>query len=71
MNQETLAAHQRLEERITYCESLVDTLNEVVTDLQKRVISLEIQNRKLLADFQRQQEAARAIGESNERPPHY
>lgn len=71
MNQETLAAHQRLEERVTYCERLVDTLNEVVTDLQKRLLALEQQNRKLLAEFQRQQESARAIGESNERPPHY
>lgn len=71
MSQETHTSRQQLEERITYCEQLVDTLNAVVADLQKRVCSLELQNRTLIAAFQQQQEASRAFGEANEQPPHY
>ena len=71
MSTETNTSHQQLEERITYCEHLVDTLNGVVTDLQKRVLSLELQNRKLFMEFKQQQEAARAAGVADEKPPHY
>jgi len=62
---------QPLEERITYCEHLVDALNGVVTDLQQRVLSLELQNRKLRAELQQQREASRVSGMDAERPPHY
>jgi uncharacterized coiled-coil protein SlyX len=62
---------QPLEERITYCEHLVDTLNGVVSDLQKRVLSLETQNRKLLTELQQQQAASRVLGEPTDKPPHY
>ena len=71
MSQETQTARQQLEERITYCEHLVDTLNTVVADLQKRVLSLELQNRKLLTALQQQQAASRVSGEASETPPHY
>lgn len=64
-------ARHALEERITHCERLADTLNEVITDLQRRVSELERQNRKLLAELQQQQEASRALGLDSERPPHY
>jgi len=70
MSTENHTSSQQLEERITYCEQLVDTLNGVVTDLQKRVLSLELQNRKLVMEL-KQQEAARAAGMADEKPPHY
>ena len=47
MSQEADTSRQQLEERITHCEHLADTLNAVVADLQTRVLSLELQNRKL------------------------
>lgn len=65
---------RRLEERITHCERLAETLDGVVTDLQKRVLALEAQNRKLVAELQQQrqaQEALRSDGPADERPPHY
>ena len=71
MNNEEQRSRQQLEERITYCEHLADTLNGVVTDLQTRVISLENQNRKLLEEIRQQQEASRLMGGTNEKPPHY
>jgi uncharacterized coiled-coil protein SlyX len=71
MSLEDHTSRQQLEERITHCEHLVDTLNTVVTDLQKRTLSLELQNRKLLTALQQQQEASRVIGAANETPPHY
>jgi uncharacterized coiled-coil protein SlyX len=71
MSPEPQISHRRLEERITYCEHLADTLNAVVTDLQKRVLALELQNRSLLAELRQQQEAARVSGAANEKPPHY
>lgn len=71
MSQEDQTSRQKLEERVTYCEHLADTLNGVVADLQKRVLALELQNRRLLAELQQQQEAFRAVGAPNERPPHY
>ena len=71
MNTETHTSSQQLEERITYCEHLADTLNGVVADLQKRVLSLELQNRKLVMAVKQQQEAARASGMADEKPPHY
>ena len=71
MSQEDHTSRQQLEERITHCERLVDTLNAVVADLQKRVLSLELQNRKLVTALQQQQEASRVSGEANEPPPHY
>jgi uncharacterized coiled-coil protein SlyX len=71
MSTETNTSHQQLEERITYCEQLADTLNGVVADLQKRVLSLELQNRKLFMEFKQQQESARATGMADEKPPHY
>lgn len=71
MSTETRTSSQQLEERITYCEHLVDTLNGVVTDLQKRASSLELQNRKLVIELRQQQEAARASGMADEKPPHY
>jgi len=42
-----------------------------MTDLQKRVLSLELQNRKLVMELKQQQEAARAAGMADEKPPHY
>ncbi len=71
MNNEDHKSRQQLEERITYCEHFADTLDGVVTDLQKRVILLERQNQKLLAEIQQQQEASRVMGGSDEKPPHY
>ncbi len=71
MSQEADTSRQQLEERITHCEHLADTLNAVVADLQTRVLSLELQNRKLLMALQQQQEASRAFGTANETPPHY
>lgn len=71
MSNEDPHARRPLEERITHCERLADTLNAVVTDLQKRVLALELQNRKLVAELHRQQEASRTSGLANERPPHY
>jgi len=71
MSQEADSTRQQLEERITYCEHLVDTLNTVIADLQKRVLSLELQNRKLVTALQQQQEASRVFGAGNEQPPHY
>jgi len=71
MSTEVQTDRQPLEERITYCEQLVDTLNGVVTDLQKRVSALELQNRQLIAAFQQQQEEPCDIGMANEKPPHY
>jgi len=71
MSQEAHTTRQQLEERITHCERLADTLNAVVADLQTRVLSLELQNRKLLMALQQQQEASRAFGTANETPPHY
>lgn len=71
MSQEDQTSQQKLEERVTYCEHLADTLNGVVADLQKRVLALELQNGRLIAELQQQQEALRAGGTLNERPPHY
>ena len=71
MSPEAHTSHQQLEERITHCEHLADTLNTVIADLQKRVLSLELQNRKLATALQQQQQASRASGEANETPPHY
>ncbi len=71
MNNEDHISRQQLEERITYCEHLADTLNGVVADLQKRVIALERQNNKLLTEIQQQQEASLVMGGANEVPPHY
>ena len=71
MSTESHTSSQQLEERITYCEHLVDTLNGVVADLQKRVLALELQNRKLVMEFQQQQEASRDLGTGAETPPHY
>lgn len=71
MSTEAQTDHQPLEERITYCERLVDTLNGVVTDLQKRVLTLELQNRKLIMALQQQREASRETGIDSEKPPHY
>lgn len=71
MSTESHASHQPLEERITYCEHLVDTLNGVVSDLQKRVLALERQNRKLLQELKQQQEASRVSAMAPETPPHY
>jgi len=71
MSHEDHTSRQQLEERITHCERLVDTLNAVVADLQKRVLALELQNRKLAAALHQQQEALRVSGEANEQPPHY
>lgn len=65
---------RQLEERITHCERLADLLNGVVTDLQKRVLALEAQNRKLVIELRQQREAQdafRAAAEADERPPHY
>ena len=71
MSQEDQTSRQKLEERVTSCEHLADTLNGVVADLQKRVLALELQNGRLIAELQQQQEALRAGGTLNERPPHY
>jgi len=71
MSPEAPSSHRQLEERITYCEHLVDTLNAVVTDLQKRVLTLELQNRTLAQELNEQKEAARALGLAAEKPPHY
>lgn len=74
MTPEEPTSRRQLEERITHCERLADALDGVVTDLQKRVLALETQNRKLTAELRQQreaQEAFRAAGESDERPPHY
>ncbi len=71
MSAETNTSNQQLEERITYCEQLADTLNGVVADLQKRVLSLELQNRKLVMELKQQQDASRAAGMVDEKPPHY
>ncbi len=71
MSQEAHTSGQQMEERVTHCEHLVDTLNAVVADLQKRVLALESQNRQLAAALQRQQEASRVSGLANEIPPHY
>ncbi len=71
MNNEADLSRLRLEERVTYCERLVDTLDEVTAHLQKRVLALEDQNRKLLSEIRRQQEAARASELPHEKPPHY
>lgn len=70
MNKKDHSSQQQLEERITYCEQLADALNEVFTDLQKRVLSLEQQNRHLLAEIQ-QQQTDRMFQETNQTPPHY
>jgi uncharacterized coiled-coil protein SlyX len=71
MSNEIRTSSQQLEERVTYCEHLADTLNGVVADLQKRMLALELQNRKLLIEFKQQQEASRVFGIANETPPHY
>jgi len=71
MSHEDPSARQQLEERITYCEQLADRLNAVVTDLQKRVFSLELQNRKLASELRQQQDPSRAFGAPQEAPPHY
>ena len=71
MSTESDISHQPLEERISYCEHLVDTLNGIVTDLQKRVLALELQNRKLVMELKQQQEATRAFGMADEKPPHF
>jgi len=71
MSSEDPSSHRQLEERITYCERLVDTLNAVVTNLQKRVLALELQNRTLAQELNEQKEAARALGLATEKPPHY
>lgn len=64
-------ARQRLEERITHCERLADTLSGVVADLQMRLLALEALNHKLLAEVREQRDAQRARGQPEERPPHY
>lgn len=71
MNNEDPTPRQQLEERVTYYEHLVDTLDEVVTDLQTRVLALETANRKMQEEVQRQQDAARIFGGASEKPPHY
>ena len=71
MASEPPISQRRLEERITYCEQLADALNGVTTDLQKRVLALELQNRALAQALQEQREATRALGQANEKPPHY
>jgi len=71
MNNEAHTSRQQLEERVTYCEHLVDTLNGVVSDLQKRVLSLELQNSKLLNEIRQQQDASRVLGGADVKPPHY
>ena len=74
MSHKDHTSRQQLEERITHCEHLADTLNAVVADLQKRVLALEAQNRKLVIELRQQREAQdafRAAAEADERPPHY
>lgn len=74
MTPEDPTLRRQLEERITHCERLADTLDGVLTDLQKRVLALETQNRKLVAELRQQreaQEALRSIGAADEKPPHY
>lgn len=71
MSTEDPSSRHVLEERITHCEHLVDALNRVVADLQKRALALELQNRNLIAAFKQQQEAARSFGLADEKPPHY
>lgn len=71
MSHEDHSARHPLEERITYCEQLAERLDAVVTDLQKRVLSLEIQNRRLAAELRQQQDLSRAFGAPQETPPHY
>lgn len=71
MSKEVPAERQPLEERITYCEHLADTLNAVVTDLQKRMLALEHQNRELWRELRQQQENDRSLGTTGEKPPHY
>jgi len=71
MSHEDPTSRQQLEERITYCEQLADRLDHVVTDLQKRVLSLELQNSKLAAELRQQQDLSRVFGAPHEVPPHY
>ena len=74
MSSEDPISRRQLEERITHCERLADLINGVATDLQKRVLALETQNRKLLVELKQQREAQdafRAAGGAEERPPHY
>lgn len=71
MNTEPDSVRCRLEERVTYCEGLVDSLNGVVTDLQKRMLALEHRYQLLLEIHRQQEEASGEVGSADEKPPHY
>ena len=60
-----------LEERITFCEQFLETLNGVVIDLQKRLQNAEIRNVRLAEEVRRLREITAEPLPENERPPHY
>ncbi len=63
---------QQLEERIAYCEEFVDSLNEVVVDLQRRLQSLELQNLRLIEQVKGLQNlSGEPFNPRDEKPPHY
>lgn len=58
-----------LEERLTYQDDTIETLNQTITEQWKQIDALK---RQIAALGDRLQEAeARAPGPANERPPHY
>lgn len=65
-------SQRKLEERITYCEEFIDSLNEVIIDLQKRVQILELQNVRMADELRTLQNLSREpFNPRDEKPPHY
>ncbi|MDO4574464.1 MAG: SlyX family protein [Planctomycetia bacterium] len=63
---------RKLEERLTLCERLNDTLNEVVVDLQKRLSLLEREHTQVVEELRRlRSESREPFDPVQEKPPHY
>lgn len=65
-------AMQQLEERIAHGERMLEVLNEVVVEQEKRLQKLEIQNLQIIEEIRRLRNIFREpFLPENEKPPHY
>lgn len=63
---------RQLEERIAFCERYIDSLNEVIVDMQKRLQLVELQNVRFKDDLSRLVDQQREPFDPGlEKPPHY
>ncbi len=63
---------RQLEERIAFCERYIDSLNEVIVDMQKRLQLLELQGVRMKDDLARLEDQQREPFDPGvDKPPHY